>query len=115
MSVDGDVAAVLAIERPARALVEALEDAGDAIRRLSTAEYPGAGWVSDNLDLDPAQLLTAVEMFREAAGDQAAADYLFYVRHLGLGLGRAACELIDGEPEKIRRAEAMSQYAATVA
>jgi hypothetical protein len=88
-------------------------------------EYPGADWVSDNIDLapsgslgNPLQLANAITMFRESAGDLAAFDYRFYVRNLNLSIGDAAKEIIDSSPggdANLQRVEAMRQYAATVA
>ena len=125
MSVDKDVATVLALEEPAKALLKAIKAAKPAIKRLTKADYPGAGWVSDNIEDDPRAALGtplkfagAVKMFRESAGDLAAFDYRFFVEDMGLSLKGAAEQLLDwsgDDDEKLRRIEGLRQYAATAA
>ncbi len=128
MSVIGvDVATVLALEEPAKALLEAIEKAEAAIDRLYKAKYPGAEWVytqsGEAMDAHGgfgtvALVVEAVAMFRKAAGNPAADDYTFFVEYLELDLGEAAKVIIDqgGDADKnLRRVEAVRQYAATVA
>ncbi len=125
MSVDKDVATVLALEEPAKALLEAIRTAQPAIKRLRKADYPGADWVSDNIEDDPRAALgtpckfaNAVKMFRESAGDLAVFDYLFFVEDMGLSLKGAAEQLLDwsgDDDEKLRRIEGLRLYAATAA
>jgi hypothetical protein len=126
MRVEKDVATVLALEEPTKALLKAIKAAKPAIKRLSTANFPGAGWVSDNLDdcgpggqlATPGKLAGAVKMFRESAGDQAAFDYLFYVADMGTDLTGAALAVLDeggDDDTAMRRVEALRQYAATIA
>ncbi len=122
---NADVATVLALEKPTEELLKAIKAAKPAIKRLCEADYPGAGWVSDNLDdceptgqlATPSKLAGAVKMFRESAGDQAAFDYLFYVEDMGTNLIGAAVAVLDeggDDDAAMRRVEALRQYAATV-
>jgi hypothetical protein len=116
---------VEAIEGPVQALLAAIKGALPAIKRLSDADYPGAGWIGDNLDDDPhgpfatpLRLATALRMFRESAGDLGAFDYRFYVKDLGMDLRGAGKEILDSgddDDANIQRVEAMRQYAAAVA
>lgn len=122
---NADVATVLAIEEPAKALLKAIKAAQPATKRLSDADYPGADWISENLDDDPNgplatphRLAGALKMFRESAGDLGAFDYRFYVEDVGLNLEEAAKEILDtnhDDDRNMQRVEAMRQYAATVA
>lgn len=126
MKTNKDVATVLALEEPAKALLNAIEAAWPAIERLEKGKYPGMEWASYQLGSTSsardegtlASIVEAVAMFRKAAGNPAADDYLFFVEYLGLNLGDAAKEIIDQDDDgdkNVRRAEAVRQYAASVA
>jgi hypothetical protein len=120
---DADVATVLALEEPAKALLEAIKAAQPAIERLYAAKYAGAGWVGDQLRAAVADdeglgtvalVASAVEMLRAADGDQGAFDHAFYVGYLGQTL-HGATETIMGEVglgQATPRIQAMRQYAA---
>lgn len=120
-----DVATVEAIEGPVQALLTAIKAARPAIKRLSDADYPGVGWVLDNLDDDPhgpfatpVRLADALKVFRESAGDLGAFDYRFYVKAMGMDLREAGKEILDSgadDDANMRRIEAMRQYAAMAA
>lgn len=125
MSVDKDVAMVLALEEPAKALLEAINAALPAIDRLDAAEYAGADWVShavggttdDRTDHNLGQVTMALKWFRESAGDLAAFDYRFFVESRDQTVGEGAKDLLDmaDDDEHLGRVVAMRQYAATVA
>lgn len=99
---NADVATVLALEKPARELLEATKAAQPAIKRLNKAAYPGVGdktgWLHDQLTttLDVrtmgslVEVVDALEMFRAANGNLAAWDYQFFVEHLGEDVEGAA-------------------------
>ncbi len=123
-----DVAELLALEEPAKALLEAIEKAQPAIERLEKAGYAGAGWVSDQTGFTTdihcmdgygtlKLVALALEMFRKASGDLGAFDYAFYVVDWGLSVQDAAQTIMDeGELDvAMPRIEAMRRYAAAVA
>jgi hypothetical protein len=124
MSVIGvDVAEVLALEEPAKALLEAIRKALPAIDRLEG--YAGADWLGQQLGDATltnagfgtvAMVASALEMFSASAGDQGAFDYALYVADWGLSVQDAAQTIMDeGELDvAMPRIEAMRQYAATV-
>ena len=127
MSVDTDVAMVRSLEGLTRDLLKAIEAAKPALERLEAAGYAGADWVrqqavSDGTDPQTAgslaNILGALEMFRESNGEEAAWDYFFYVDFLANGLGEAAKAILDNDSQddkNIKRVEAMRQFAATIA
>jgi len=123
-----DVAMVLALEEPAKALLEAIRKAQPAIDRLKESKYPGADWLASQLGTtldihceDGYGTLKLVEvalgMFRKASGDLGAFDYAFYVTGWGLSVQDAAQTIMDeGELDvAMPRIEAMRRYAAAVA
>jgi hypothetical protein len=121
-SQSADVATVLALEEPAKALLEAIKAAEPAIKRLKKANYPGTDWVygavggntDDHTDGNLTQAVGALDIFRKSAGDLGAFDYLFFVKELGMSIGKAAKLLMDEYEldEAMPRVEAMRSYAA---
>ncbi len=121
-----DVATVLALEEPAKALLEAIRKAQPAIDRLKKAGYAGADWLGQQLGDATnthggfgtvALVANALGMFSAAAGDQGAFDYALYVTDWGLSVQDAAQTIMDeGELDvAMPRIEAMRRYAAAVA
>ena len=121
-----DVAAVWALEKPMRDLLAVAETAGKALERLEAAKYPGAEWLAYQLRqaLDEttegslAAVLTALEMFKGANGDQAAADFEFYSKYLRLSVAQASREMLDNlgiDWPALDRVKGMQSYASTVA
>jgi hypothetical protein len=140
VSIDKDVATVLALEEPAKALLEAIRKAQPAIHRLGKAGYAGADWLGQQLwdatktdgDFGTVALVAgALEMFSDAAGDtsgaatkpwdrvgdHAAFDHAFYVGYLGLTLEEAAETIMDEDAldKAMPRIERLRHYAAAVA
>jgi hypothetical protein len=122
MSAEKDVATVLALEEPAKALVEAINAARPAIDRLEKAKYAGAEWVSEQsgMDLDQgtlASLVEALRWLRESAGNEAAWDYRFFVESMNQTVVEGAKTILDQDDDEanLRRVEGLRQYAATVA
>jgi hypothetical protein len=127
-STDSDKAELLALEEPAKALLEAIRKAAPAIDRLKESKYPGADWLGDQLGFTTdihcedgygtlKLVALALGMFKDAAGDQGAFDYAFYVAGWGLSVQDAAQTIMDeGELDvAMPRIEAMRRYAAAVA
>lgn len=124
MSVDKDVATVLALQEPAEALLKAIEAAEPAIERLAKAKYAGIEDVETQLDTintgnDDAigALLAVLGAFRAAQGNSGAFDYLYFVGELGATVGATARDILDmdDDDEHLQRVEALRQYAATAA
>jgi hypothetical protein len=123
MNQSADVAIVLALEEPAKALFEAMEAAKPAVERLEAGGYAGIGYVTDCVDLvgeggkheGLGELVRVLGIFRAAQGNWGAFDHGYYVGNLGLTVGQAVRELLDDDdPDDahIQRVEAMLQYAA---
>lgn len=126
MSIDKNVAAVLALEAPARALLKAFEAAKPALQRLEGANYAAAEWVAFQLEetTEPGtdgsldHVIRGLEMFRNAGGSLAAYDFEFFSRYFKLSVDEAAKEMVQGNGtgvENLDRVKAMRQYAASVA
>jgi hypothetical protein len=126
---DAEVATVLALEEPSKALLKAITTALPAIRRLKKAKYPGSedllcqitstieGDLKAGEMIEPGSLYEVVAMlgvFSKAKGDQGAADYHYWVGRMGLGLAEAAEQVLecDGDP-LLKRVVRLQQYAAT--
>jgi hypothetical protein len=127
-----DVATVLALEEPAKALLEAIRAAQPAVDRLREANYPGAESLGSETgatlegDLTAGELIVTgslyeivatLEVFRKAGGDLGAADYHYQVGRLGQSLVEAAAELLDyaHDDADLQRVVGLQRYAATVA
>lgn len=121
-----DVAELLALEEPAKALLAAIRKARPAIDRLEKAGYAGAGWLGQQLGdaTDThggfgtvALVASALEMLSASSGDLGAFDYALYVADWGLSVQDAAQTIMDeGELDvAMPRIEAMRRYAASVA
>jgi hypothetical protein len=132
MSVETDVATVLALSEPAEALLKAIKAAQPAIERLEDANYPGAEAVCSETgptlegDLTAGELIVTgslyeivatLEVFRKAGGDLGAADYHYQVGRLGQSVAEAAAELLDyaHDDAHVQRVVGLQRYAATVA
>ena len=124
MTVNKDVAAVLALEEPTRALLKAIDIAWPANERLEKSKYAGSEDVETQLvtintgnDDALGALLDVLGAFRAAQGHSGAFDYLYFVGCLGETVGGTAKMILDldDDDEHLRRVEALRQYAATVA
>jgi hypothetical protein len=132
MGVDKDVATVLALEEPARALFTALDAAWPAIKRLEEAKYPGAEYVAEQVgttlegDLTAGryietgslyEVVEALEVFRKAQGDLGAEDYHYLVGRIGHSVAEAAAELLEyaHDDAHVERVVGLQKYAASVA
>ncbi len=127
MSIEEDVVAVLALEEPARALLEAFNATWPAISRLDEAGYAGGDWVAymvgsttseDDMDAGPlTSVIKALTWFRESAGNPGAWDYRFFVEDRNQSVAAGAKDILDmqADDEHLDRIKAMRQYAATVA
>lgn len=132
MSVETDVATVLALGEPAKALLQAIRAAQPAIERLKDANYPGAEDLgcetSSTLEGDLTagelivtgslyEIVATLEVFRKAGGDLGAADYHYLVGRLGQSVAEAAAELLDyaRDDAHVQRVVGLQRYAATVA
>ncbi len=111
-----DVRRLGELEKGARAFLEALAASEPAMERLEAAGYPGATYASDpwGTVVESVQhLAEGLEDLRLADGDWAAADYRLLVVRMGLGLDKAAIELIGWD--KLPRVEPLRRYAESVA
>jgi len=127
MSVETDVATVLALEEPAKALQAAIEAAKPALERLGAAGYAGLDYVITEVDqIREAgggsheglhELISVLGIFRTAEGNSGAFDYGYYVGNLGETVGEAARDILDmnDDDAHMQRVEALRHYAATVA
>jgi hypothetical protein len=124
VSVEEDVATVLALEEPAKALLKAIEAAQPAIGRLCEAKYAGIEDIETQLatintgnDDALGALLQVLSVFRTARGNSGAFDYLYYVEQQGETVGETAKMILDmdDDDEHLQRVEALRQYAATAA
>ena len=135
--IGADVATVLALEKPAKALLEAIREARPAIDRLEKVGYAGADWISQQLqdatstdDFGTVAMVAgALGMFSDSAGDpsgtkpwdrvgdHAAFDHAFYVGYLGLTLQEAAKTIMESDDldKTMPRIERLRHYAAAVA
>jgi hypothetical protein len=119
-----DVATVLAIEEPAKALLKAIEAAKPALERLDAAGYAGLDCVITEVDqVSEAgggareglhELVAVLGIFRAAQGNWGAFDYGYFVGHLGQTVGESAREILDTNDDDahMQRVEALRQYAA---
>lgn len=102
MSVDEDVATVLSLEEPAKALLKAIEPARPAIERLEKSKYAGIEDVDTQLatintgnDDAVGALVQILGAFRAAQGNSGMFDYLYYVGQLGDTVGGTARIILD--------------------
>lgn len=119
-----DVAAVLALEEPAKALLEAIKAARPALERLDP-RYAGLDCVITEIDqVSEAgggareglhELVEVLAIFRAAQGNWGAFDYGYFVDHLGQTVGESAREILDmnDDDAHMQRVEALRLYAAT--
>jgi hypothetical protein len=130
MSVEEDVATVLALLPVVRKYREAIKDAMPPAARLEGAGYPGAEMVVGELSCSiedegltmpsgaPGLLLRFLQLMESGAGKQSTYDFEWFANYLGLSVENAATEMVDvlgTDEESLDRIKAMRQYAATVA
>jgi hypothetical protein len=119
-----DVATVLALEEPAKALQAAIEAAKPALERLDAAGYAGLDYVITEVDqIREAgggdreglhELISVLGIFRAAEGNWGAFDYRYFVVHSGQTVGQAARDILDmnDDDAHMQRVELLRHYAA---
>lgn len=119
---NADVATVLALEKPAKAFLEAIDQTWPAIERLEKAKYAGMDEVVTQFQVydlveGPERLVAVLKALRNAQGSSGAFDYLWFVKHFGQTVGETAREILDMDDDDahMQRVESLRQYAATVA
>jgi hypothetical protein len=120
-----DVKTVLELEPKLRQLLKDVKAIEPALERLDQSEYPGAGYLreelhelAENLSLGPERRLTcgalvALEEFRIGGGDQAALDYFEFIVEDRLTIVQAVAAIVDRSEDNAERVEAFLRYVRT--